>query len=77
MSSIKISVSIGGYKTPVSESKSDLVEIDVPIPEQRYKDIPAYDYRALVGVVADKASEVITAVRTPLDNVEVDEEADE
>lgn len=64
MSSIKIAVSFGGQKNGAYEAQADLVEIDVPVPGHT---APGYEYRALVKAAADSASEVVSAVRAPLD----------
>lgn len=70
MASIKITVSRGGYTSGgygagVSVGAPDLIEIDVPIPDRPYANMPLSnsEYMQLVGVTFDKTAELVDVVR--------------
>lgn len=76
MASIKITVSRGGYTTSgygsIGVGGPDVIEIDVPIPDRPYANMPlsTSEYAQLVGVTFDKTAELVDVVRGPNDDVD-------
>lgn len=79
MSSIRITVSRGGYRTTGQDSSSvvdpDVIEIDVPVPDRveafATNFIRPAEYVQLIGATFDKTAELVQVVRGELVDAEV------
>lgn len=79
MSSIRITVSRGGYVTTFRDSVSvggpDVIEIDVPVPDRAdtfaANFIRPAEYVQLIGATFDKTAELVQVVRGELVDAEV------
>lgn len=79
MSSIRITVSRGGYRTTLQDAVSvgdpDLIEIDVPVPDRAdaiaANFIRPAEYVQLIGATFDKTAELVRVVRGEVIDAEV------
>lgn len=78
MSSIRITVSRGGYRTTGQDSSvvdPDVIEIDVPVPDRAdtiaANFIRPAEYVQLIGATFDKTAELVQVVRGEVIEAEV------